>query len=156
MHIVFICWGNICRSPAAEATFRKMVKDRNLEEKITCDSAGTISQHQETPDLRMRQAGAKRIQPCGSARMVNDEDFTEADLLLTMDEFNYSELSRLAPDQESQMKIKPFCDYLSSGFFEVPDPYYGGDAGFEKFSTFLRMDVPTYSTNWNKNYKKKS
>ena len=133
MHIVFICWGNICRSPAAEATFRKMVKDRNLEEKITCDSAGTISQHQgNPPDLRMRQAGAKRgIQPCGSARMVNDEDFTEADLLLTMDEFNYSELSRLAPDQESQMKIKPFCDHLSSGVSEVPDPYYGDFSSFE-------------------------
>jgi len=139
MHIVFICWGNICRSPAAEATFRKLVKDRNLQEQITCDSAGTISQHQgNPPDSRMQKAAKERnIQTGGIARMVSGEDFARADMLITMDHFNFSELSHLAPDQKAKDKIKPFCDFVSGPDTEVPDPYYGGAQGFEKVLDLL-------------------
>lgn len=139
MHIVFICWGNICRSPAAEATFRKLVEGRNLQDVITCDSAGTISQHQgNSPDSRMQKAAKDRdIQTCGTARMVTSEDFSSADMLITMDNFNFSELSQLAPDQKAKAKIKPFCDFVSTADTEVPDPYYGGAQGFEKVLDLL-------------------
>ena len=139
MHIVFICWGNICRSPAAEATFRKLLKERSLEDKITCDSAGTIGQHHgNPPDPRMKKAAlARNIATGGTARMANNEDFKNADLLLTMDHFNFSELSKLVPEPGLESKIKPFCDYIRSNVDEVPDPYYGGESGFENVLNLL-------------------
>ena len=139
MHILFVCWGNICRSPAAEATFRKLLKERSLEEKITCDSAGTIAQHQgNPPDPRMRKAAQARDIPIGgTARMANSDDFQQADLLLTMDHFNFSEPSKLSPSPELKSKIKPFCDYVRPDVEEVPDPYYGGDSGFENVLNLL-------------------
>ena len=139
MHILFVCWGNICRSPAAEATFRKLLKERELDKAITCDSAGTIGQHHgNAPDSRMRKAAQARNLPIsGSARMVTNEDFEKADLLLTMDNFNFSELTSLAPSTELRSKIKPFCSYVSSQDKEVPDPYYGGASGFEKVLDLL-------------------
>ena len=139
MHILFVCWGNICRSPAAEATFRKLLKERSLEDQITCDSAGTIGQHQgNPPDPRMQKAAQARDLPIGgTARMAHDQDFHEADLLLTMDHFNFSELSKLAPAPGLQSKIKPFCDYVRPDVNEVPDPYYGGDSGFENVLNLL-------------------
>ena len=134
LHIVFVCWGNICRSPAAEATFRKLLTDRKLADRITCDSAGTIDQHTgNPPDQRMQKsAGARGIRTGGFARKANDNDFANADLLLTMDNFNFTELNKLAPDEEGRKKIQRFCDYVSGNVTEVPDPYYGGASGFEK------------------------
>lgn len=139
MHILFVCWGNICRSPAAEATFRKLLIEKSLEKKITCDSAGTIGQHTgNPPDPRMQKAAKARNLPIGgSARMANDQDFHKADLLLTMDHFNYSELSKLAPEPAFKAKIKPFCDYVRPDVDEVPDPYYGGASGFENVLNLL-------------------
>lgn len=84
-----------------------------------------------------RAARNRNIQTSGSARMVTDQDFENADLLITMDNFNYNELSRLAPDEKSRDKIKPFCDFVSSSDSEVPDPYYGGSDGFEKVLDLL-------------------
>jgi len=139
MHLLFVCWGNICRSPAAECTFRKLLEDKGLANKISCDSAGTISSHQgNPPDARMRQAAESRDIPIkGSARMINDKDYHDADLILTMDNFNFSEVSNLAPDPALKKKIRPFCDFVSSEDKEVPDPYYGGSAGFEKVLDLL-------------------
>lgn len=139
MHILFVCWGNICRSPAAEATFNKLVQERSLEDKITCDSAGTIGQHQgNPPDPRMQKAAKARELPIGgTARMAINQDFKEADLLLTMDHFNFSELSKLSPDPKLQSKIKPFCDYVRPDVTEIPDPYYGGESGFENVLNLL-------------------
>jgi protein-tyrosine phosphatase len=139
MHILFVCWGNICRSPAAEATFRKIVEQEGLEDQITIDSAGTISSHQgNPPDSRMARAARERnISTSGTARKVNDLDFEKADLLVTMDNFNFSELSKLAPNDELKNKIIPFCDFVSSSESEVPDPYYGGASGFEKVLDLL-------------------
>ena len=139
MHILFVCWGNICRSPAAEATFRMIVEKEGLSDKITIDSAGTISTHQgNPPDSRMRSAAsARNISINGSARKVNTLDFEKADMLVTMDNFNFSELSKLAPNQEAETKIVPFCNFVSSNDTEVPDPYYGGASGFEKVLDLL-------------------
>ena len=139
MHIVFVCWGNICRSPAAEATFRKVAKQAGLLDKITIDSVGTISTHQgNPPDSRMKNAARSRnISISGTARRVNEHDFVEADMLITMDNFNFSELSKLAPDEKYIPKIVPFCKFVSSADTEVPDPYYGGASGFEKVLDLL-------------------
>ena len=139
LHIVFVCWGNICRSPAAEATFLKLLIDRGLDDRITCDSAGTIDQHTgNSPDQRMQKAaGARGIPTGGGARKANNDDFANADLLLTMDNFNFTELNKLAPNDEERKKIQPFCEYVSGTVSEVPDPYYGGVSGFEKVLDLL-------------------
>ena len=139
MHILFVCWGNICRSPAAECTFRKLVNDRDLNTKISCDSAGTIGSHQgNPPDSRMRQAAlARGLKISGSARMIQEEDYHRADLIVTMDDFNFSEVNKLSPDSSFKNKIRPFCDFVSSADREVPDPYYGGPSGFEKVLDLL-------------------
>jgi protein-tyrosine phosphatase len=139
LHVVFVCWGNICRSPAAEATFRKLLIDRGLDDRITCDSAGTIDQHAgNSPDPRMQKAaGARGIQTGGAARKANNNDFTNADLLLTMDNFNFTELNKLAPDEGGRKKVQRFCEYVSGTVSEVPDPYYGGVSGFEKVLDLL-------------------
>ena len=139
MHILFVCWGNICRSPAAEATFRKLVKENDLDQKISCDSAGTISNHQgNPPDSRMQSSAKSRgLIISGSARMASIEDFNRADMLITMDNFNFSELSKLAPNPKAAEKIVPFCNFVSSDDTEVPDPYYGGPSGFEKVLDLL-------------------
>lgn len=116
-----------------------MLKERNLDKRITCDSAGTISQHQGSPpDHRMQKAAQNRnIHTTGSARMITQGDFAAADLLVTMDDFNFSELTRLAPDERAKGKIRPFCDFVSTSDVEVPDPYYGGSSGFEKVLDLL-------------------
>jgi protein-tyrosine phosphatase len=134
MHLLFVCWGNICRSPAAECTFQKLLDDRGLSDDITCDSAGTIGSHQgNPPDSRMREAArARGLTIRGSARMITDDDFRKADMIITMDNFNFSEVNKLAPESGLKKKIQPFCDFVSTGDREVPDPYYGGPSGFEK------------------------
>ncbi|MEK9772833.1 MAG: low molecular weight protein-tyrosine-phosphatase [Opitutae bacterium] len=139
MHILFVCWGNICRSPAAECTFRKLLEDRGLGNKFTCDSAGTIGSHQgNPPDSRMRQAAHSRgLTIAGAARMIKDQDYDKADLIVTMDDFNFSEVNKLAPAPSYKKKIRPFCDFVSSSDREVPDPYYGGPSGFEKVLDLL-------------------
>ena len=100
---------------------------------------GTIGSHQgNPPDHRMRQAAeARGLKITGSARMINNEDYRKADLILTMDDFNFSEVHKLAPESSLKSKIRPFCDFVSSGESEVPDPYYGGSSGFEKVLDLL-------------------
>ena len=138
MHILFVCWGNICRSPAAEATFRKVVKNEGLQDKITIDSAGTISSHQgNPPDSRMTAAARNRnLTIQGSARKVNALDFEKADMLVTMDHFNFQNYQNSHPTQ--RLKTRSFLFViLCSNDAEVPDPYYGGASGFEKVLDLL-------------------
>lgn len=132
--VLFVCWGNICRSPAAECVFRALVEEEGLSDRIHCDSAGTIDQHHgNSPDGRMREAAGRRgIAMEGGARMATPADFERFDLMLTMDHYNLSELRSIAPDAERAQKIRPFCEYLTEHEdLEVPDPYYGGSRGFD-------------------------
>ena len=86
----------------------------------------------------MRQAAqARELRISGSARMINDQDYQKADIIVTMDDFNFSEVNKLAPDSTHKEKIRPFCDFVSSSDREVPDPYYGGPSGFEKVLDLL-------------------
>ena len=125
--VLFVCMGNICRSPTAEAVFRKKAADKGLS--IDIDSAGTIGSHaREKPDHRAIKAGEARGYNFSGikARKVTESDFAKFDLVLAMDDSNLKNLKSVAP-QESHHKIKLFLSYGSAfDETEVPDPYYGG------------------------------
>ena len=132
--ILFVCWGNICRSPAAENVFNKLLKEQNLETEISCDSAGTIADHNgQAPDRRMSQAGARRgIHFKGQSRKIRPEDWDAFDLILAMDHFNLSELQSMKPGEGVRAELRLFGTFINSESPpEVPDPYYGGSRGFE-------------------------
>ncbi|WP_025820640.1 low molecular weight protein-tyrosine-phosphatase [Shewanella marina] len=129
--VLFVCMGNICRSPTAEAVFRRAAKDAGLT--IEVDSAGTIGHHQgELPDRRSRAAGeARGIDFTGiRSRKVVDNDFVHFDLILAADNQNLNDLRERCP-QQYQYKLKLILDFTDTPGREVPDPYYGGGQGFE-------------------------
>ena len=126
--------GNICRSPAGEAVMRHIVESEGLADQIECDSAGTISYHTgEPPDHRMHAAAQNRgVITGGQARQINQADYNDFDLILTMDEDNYQNVLNKAPGGDYSAEIKRFCDFVTeSNAKEVPDPYYGGAKGFD-------------------------
>ena len=133
--VLFVCMGNICRSPAAEGIFRKLVAVEKLENKIATDSAGTIEYHAgELPDERMRRHGQTRGYTFDSrARQFNPKkDFDEFDYIITMDNKNYSDITALDSKQMYKDKIIKMADFISDKKIkEVPDPYYSGSEGFE-------------------------
>jgi protein-tyrosine phosphatase len=132
--VLFVCMGNICRSPTAQGTFEKVVKDAGLEKQIFIDSAGTHAYHiGENPDSRTQITAKKHGLDLSKqrARKVSLDDFEKFDYILAMDKDNYSSLKSICPDEQLD-KIKLFLDYApETGFSEVPDPYYGGENGFE-------------------------
>jgi protein-tyrosine phosphatase len=129
--------GNICRSPTAEGVMRALVREAGLEDRIEIDSAGVGDWHAgEPPDGRAAQAAASRgIALDGSARQIVPDDLEEADLVLAMDRENLRELLAVAPDEAAAEKVRLLREYdpaASEGDLDVPDPYYGGDDGFER------------------------
>ena len=132
--VLFVCLGNICRSPTAHAVFRKLVIDKGLTEQITIDSAGTAAYHVgKQPDMRSmetaRQRGIEMLDL--RARKVDFGDFYEYDYVLAMDTENFYNLKELALPEHYE-KIQMFLNYSSEfNETEVPDPYYGGAQGFE-------------------------
>ncbi|HEY6864363.1 MAG TPA: low molecular weight protein-tyrosine-phosphatase [Burkholderiales bacterium] len=134
VRVLFVCTGNICRSPTAEGIFLKLVHDAGLDQEIRVDSAGTHGYHVgEPPDLRTCEAAAHRGYDLSAlrARKFERADFHSFDLVLAMDRENHSHLVRLVPPSEGH-KLKMMMEYSRrfSGR-EVPDPYYGGSRGFE-------------------------
>lgn len=132
--ILFVCMGNICRSPTAEGVFRHHVAEAGLSERIVVDSAGTHAYHVGSPPDRRAHAAAERrgISLVDiRARRVSDEDFERFDYIIAMDEDNVAHLKDEAPAQYHS-KVRLFLEFSSSGQREVPDPYYGGAAGFER------------------------
>lgn len=133
--VLFVCMGNICRSPTAEGVFTKLVKDHHLETRFAIDSAGTHAYHVgNEPDLRSQSAARERGIDLSTlrARKVNYGDFEEFDFILAMDDENYSILINACPEQH-KTKVKYFLDYAPHlKEREVPDPYYGGAYGFER------------------------
>jgi protein-tyrosine phosphatase len=129
--VLFVCLGNICRSPTAEAVLRAKAAERELS--IECDSAGTSASHQgETPDPRAMAAGKRRgIDFSGiTARRVCDNDFVKFDMILAADRANLHDLREQCPT-EHQHKLDLILSYGNSEYSEVPDPYYDGEKGFE-------------------------
>lgn len=133
--ILFVCLGNICRSPAAEGVFRSMVEEKGVGKRFEIDSAGLYGGHAgELPDRRMRvhafQRGYSLIHHSRPVRMSDFEDF---DLIIAMDDSNYQRLRSFATTLEDQRKVVKMIDFVT-GFPQydcVPDPYYEGAEGFE-------------------------
>ncbi|MGJ8696180.1 MAG: low molecular weight protein-tyrosine-phosphatase [Verrucomicrobiaceae bacterium] len=139
-HVLFVCLGNICRSPAGENIFRQIVKDAGLSDTILCDSAGTEGWHTgKSPDARMSKTIKKRgYLVTGSARQFSLNDFDAFDLILTMDDENFTNVTRLAHSPDQLARVKRFTDFCTQhDHTEVPDPYYGGTAGFELVADLL-------------------
>ncbi|MEM8735901.1 MAG: low molecular weight protein-tyrosine-phosphatase [Planctomycetota bacterium] len=143
--VLFVCLGNICRSPAAEGVMTTLVGERGLVDQIEVDSAGTSSYHIGEPaDKRMRaSAQAREIELTSRSRMVSARDLCEFDWVIAMDTDNYRSLHRLASGNES--RIHMMSDFLPEGSRfpkDVPDPYYGGDDGFEEVLDMLQEACP--------------
>jgi protein-tyrosine phosphatase len=132
--ILFVCLGNICRSPMAEGVFRRVVAEEGLTDSFVIDSAGLGDWHiGQAPDHRAQKAARTRGVDISdqSARQVADDDFDRFDLLLVMDGSNFEELSARAP-HEARGKIRPFLDFAPhAGTKDVPDPFFGGADGFD-------------------------
>lgn len=132
--ILFVCLGNICRSPAAQGIFQAIVDRNGCSGGFLVDSAGTYSGHRgDLPDRRMRRAAASRgYILTHRARPVSVTDFFDFDLIIAMDDGNFTDLMHLAPSVETSRKIKRMSAYFSGHSLDhVPDPYYMGSDGFE-------------------------
>jgi protein-tyrosine phosphatase len=133
--ILFVCLGNICRSPTAEAVFRAVAAREAPELAVDVDSAGTAGYHVgEPPDIRMRKAASRRGYDMSSlrARVVEPRDFEHFDLILAMDRENLTTLSTRAP-AHTRERVRLFLEFAPDATAtEVPDPYYGGPNGFEE------------------------
>jgi protein-tyrosine phosphatase len=136
VRVSFVCLGNICRSPTAEAVMRHLVEEAGLTDRIIIDSAGLGDWHVGSPrDSRSQKVGRKRGMALeGVARQFQADDFDRFDLVLAMDRQNRAGLLALAPDDAARAKVRMLrsFDPASPPDAEVPDPYYGGPQGFDQ------------------------
>lgn len=134
LKILFVCLGNICRSPLAEGVMKSIISQHNFDNNIKLDSAGISGYHQgELPDSRMRTHAIRRgYELTSRSRQVTVEDFYTFDYIIGMDDSNIDALKALAPSPQEQTKICRMTDFcLNIPADHVPDPYYGGATGFE-------------------------
>jgi len=138
--VLFVCMGNICRSPTAEGIFRHMINEQGLADNFSFDSAGTHAFHVgATPDHRSQEAAEARGIDISdlTGRKVTVSDFDEFDYVLAMDKDNLEILKELSPNAKSG-QLKLFLEFANGlSYDEVPDPYYGGTKGFEKVFDML-------------------
>lgn len=142
--VLFVCLGNICRSPAAEAVLRTRARSRGLD--LVIDSAGTGGWHQGDPaDARMIRAAARRGYRLDHhrARQVELSDFYSFDVLLAMDLRNHADLLAMSPPNR-ECDIRLFLDFADTDRRETPDPYYGGDKGFEDVLDLLETGAEAF------------
>jgi len=134
IRVLFVCMGNICRSPTAEGVFRRLVEEAGLSDQIEVDSAGTHAYHVgESPDARAQEAARRRgvdLSPLRGRQAVA-EDMKRFDYVLAMDEENLEHLLSICPSGLEE-KVELFMEYTSGHPREVPDPYFGGHAGFDR------------------------
>ena len=146
MKILFVCLGNICRSPAAEGVVASLLPTYKLESSVALDSAGTCDHHiGQKPDARMRHHALKRgIKLDMLARQFDaTSDFKKFDMIIVMDDSNKEDILKLDKKNEYQNKVYKMTDFSEKfDFDEVPDPYFGGDDGFE-----LVLDLVTDAGN---------
>ena len=138
--LLFVCLGNICRSPSAENIMNHLIKDASLTDKISCDSAGTSGYHiGAAPDRRMNAAANKRgLTLQGKSRKLTPSDLKQFDLILAMDRENYQDILYLDREGKYEDKVRLMCDFATQkDDREVPDPYYGGQDGFDNVIELL-------------------
>ena len=131
--VLFVCLGNICRSPAAQGIFEHIVRENGMTDRIEADSAGTYDGHRgELPDRRMRTAAMYRgFALTHHSRPVTSLDLLDFDMVVAMDDQNYEDLMRIAPSVEASRKIRRMADFLTTHKISyIPDPYYMGAEGF--------------------------
>ena len=135
MKVLFVCLGNICRSPTAEGVFKTMVKEHKLDSTVMSDSAGTSAHHEgsDADPRSMQHARMRGYNLTSISRKLRANDFFEFDLILTMDESNYENTIALAKSSAADItKVKRFTDYcVIHNVDHVPDPYHNGHDGFE-------------------------
>ena len=132
--LLFVCLGNICRSPSAENIMNHLIQEAGLSDKITCDSAGTSGYHiGAAPDERMSAAAIKRgLKLVGKSRKLFPKDLQRFDLILAMDRENYQDILYLDREGKYEDKVRLMCQFATQkADKEVPDPYYGGQDGFD-------------------------
>lgn len=143
--ILFVCLGNIVRSPLAENLFRDVAQERGLDDRYVVDSAGTSAYHVgEAPDRRMRRTAQKYgLEYSGRSRQVSDADLRNFDLIVAMDDSNARSLREMARDEQQQAKIRLMREFdpQAEGSHDVPDPYYGGMEGFENTYQLVKRSV---------------
>jgi protein-tyrosine phosphatase len=140
--ILFVCLGNICRSPTGEGVLRHLVEERGLDSKVTIDSAGTIGYHEGNPaDRRMRDHASKRGYDLTSrSRKIVADDLDRFDLVIAMDRQNLSDIMEIDP---AATNVKLMSDFLDDSWpVDVPDPYYGGADGFETVLDMIEAACP--------------
>ena len=146
VEVCFICLGNICRSPLAQGVFEALVKEERLQDRIITSSAGVGHWHVgNPPDPRMQQTAHEHgIQLNSRARQFRASDFKQMDLILAMDHSNLSALKQMSTEPELQDKLFLFrsFDPQHNNDLEVPDPYYGGDKGFETVYQIVDRTCP--------------
>lgn len=146
MRILFVCLGNICRSPTAEGVMRARLAAEGLADRVEVDSAGTGGWHVgEPPDRRAAEAARRRgIHLDGAARQLEPEDFDRHDLIVAMDAANRRDLMQLAPSAAAREKIRLLREFdpgSDGSDLDVPDPYYGGERGFERVLDLVEAAV---------------
>lgn len=146
VHVCFVCLGNICRSPLAEGVFQKLVHEEGLKDSIPIESAGTSHWHIGNPPDQRMQATAKKngVQMNSRGRQFVPEDFERFDLIFAMDQSNLDHLKELCEDPAVKKKVMLFrtFDPLHNGEMDVPDPYYGGDGGFDNVFQIVSRTCP--------------
>ncbi len=134
--VLFVCLGNICRSPLAEAVFRAAVRDAGVEHRFEIDSAGTSDYHEGEPADRRTQDVARRrgIMLTGRSRPITADDLVRFDYILVMDESNLRDVAELAERVTASARLHKLREFDpdAAGDLDVPDPYYGGPSGFER------------------------
>ena len=147
--VLFVCLGNICRSPAAEAIFRNLIKNKGVDSQFIVDSAGTGSWHVgKKADSRMRYAAKQRnINITSNARQIREDDFHKFNYILVMDNSNFNNVLALknhvkGADFAKIIRMQDFASIYTEK--EVPDPYFGGDAGFDYVLDILEDSVSCF------------
>jgi protein-tyrosine phosphatase len=144
--VLFVCLGNICRSPLAEAIFKHKIKEKGLSKSFEADSCGTANYHiGDSPDERtIRNARKNGVEIDHAGRQLSERDLEYFDHILTMDESNYRNVFKLTNADLNKEKISLMRDFDPKGNGEVPDPYYGGEKGFQEVFEILDRSIENF------------